>query len=59
MKSEQAHDTENDSDDDFITYHKQNRVRFKDDIISHKSSINNDSCNSLSEKIDTSTQTTE
>ncbi|XP_012217244.1 centromere-associated protein E-like isoform X2 [Linepithema humile] len=58
MKSEEARDTENDSDDDFITYRRQNRVKFKDDVIIHKPLVNNDSYNSIPEKIDTSTQTT-
>ncbi|XP_012226880.2 uncharacterized protein [Linepithema humile] len=54
MKNEEA--LENDSDDDFITYRRQNRVKFKDDVIMHKSPTSNDSC--ISEKIDISTQTT-
>lgn len=58
MKSEEARDTENDSDDDFVTYRRKNRVKFHDDVIIRKPSINNDSCNSISEKIDTFTQTT-
>jgi len=56
MKSEEA---ENDSDDDFDTHRKQSRVKFKEDVIIHKPSTSNDSFNSVSETIDTSTQTIE
>lgn len=56
MCSEENHD---DSDDDsFITYRRSNRVKFKDDLSSHKSPY--DVCdNSIgtSGKLDTCTQT--
>ncbi|EFN84609.1 Centromeric protein E [Harpegnathos saltator] len=57
MKSEADRDEEISDDDTFVTYRRNNRVKFKDDIIVHKSPYSRDNSTVTPEKTDTCTQT--
>lgn len=57
MNSEVDRDEEISDEDTFIT-HRRNRVKFKDDVIVHKSPYSRDNSTVTPEKTDCCTQTT-